>query len=57
MKNICKYKILKNAGLVIQFHKNNLTYEDAKKFKLAIPLLMYIQLIIILLKPITKKIV
>lgn len=36
MKNTYKYKILKDAELVIQFHKNDLTYEDAKKLKLKI---------------------
>ena len=36
MKNIYKYKILKDAGLVIQYHKNELTYEDTKTLKLKI---------------------
>jgi hypothetical protein len=36
MKNIYKYKIIKDAGLVIQYHRNDLTYEDAKKLKIKI---------------------
>jgi len=36
MKTIYKYKILKDAEIVIQFHKNDLTYEGAKKLKLKI---------------------
>lgn len=36
VKNIYKYKIVKDIGLVIQFHKNDLTIEGAKRLKLEI---------------------
>jgi hypothetical protein len=33
MKDIYKYSILKEVGLVIQFHQNKLTFEGIKKLK------------------------
>ena len=36
MRDIYKYLILNDIGLIIQYHQNNLTYDGIKKLKLAI---------------------
>jgi len=33
MKDICKDSIIKELGLVIQFHENKLTFKGIKKLK------------------------